>query len=68
MTDERFTEIDKKIEANGWSYDADNKRFIVVRGDERGIVKWHSIITLIPDPSLGELLDAYADRRKRTGT
>jgi hypothetical protein len=67
MTDERFAFIAGQIAANGWSYDAAAGQFVMVRGDERGTVKWQDVIALIPgDSSLGDLLDAYADHRKRT--
>jgi hypothetical protein len=68
MTDERFAFIGEQITANGWAYDAATGQFVMARGDERGNVKWRDVIALIPDPSLGDLLDAYAERRKRTDT
>jgi hypothetical protein len=66
MTDERFAFIAEQITANGWSYDATNGQFVMTRGDKRGTVKWQDVLALIPDSSLGDLLDAYADHRKRT--
>lgn len=63
MTDERFAFIGERITAKGWAYDAVNGQFVMVLNDEPVRVKWQDVIALIPELSLGDLLDAYAERR-----
>lgn len=68
MTDERFAFVGEQIAAKGWAYDAVNGQFVKALDDERIRVKWQDVIVLISEMSLGDLLDAYAERRNGTDT
>jgi hypothetical protein len=68
VTDERFAFIAEQITAKGWAYDAVSGQFVMDLNDERVRVDWQDVIALISGMSLGDLLDAYAERRNRTDT